>query len=150
VQKQADVSLFPLASAAFPTGSSAMHNGITPGGGVVVGLTFDGALDRGRGYVVRGDAAPSFLAFPLSASSTSALTQAWDVNPRGTIVGNYLGADGKTRGFSLDESGYHTIDVAGSTMTAARGINPQGAIVGIYNERLPTGATRTHGFLLTK
>jgi hypothetical protein len=137
VQRGSDVTVFPLPTATAPTGSSAMHNGIIPGGGMAVGLTFP-APGQARGYVLTGDTL-TFLDFPGSS-----FTQAWDVNPRDTIVGQYAIA-GRTHGFFLDEDGYETIDVPGSTMTVARGINPQGDIVGVYND-----ATGTHGFVLRR
>jgi hypothetical protein len=104
-----------------------------------VGLTFDGALNRAHGYVIRDGREPILLDFPGSTS-----TQAWDLNPPGTIVGQY-DAGGRTHGFYLDANGYATIDVPGSLMTVARGINPQGDIVGVYSD-----GTGTHGFLLRR
>jgi uncharacterized membrane protein len=155
VQSGSEVIPFTLPSKPYPAGSAAMHNGITPGGGTVVGLASEtevagrpGVAATAYGYVVT-DGVVTRLDFEVLGFK-STFTQAWDINPRGTIVGNYLGSDGKTRGFALDESGYHAIDVPGSTMTVARGINPEGHIVGVYTERLANGTTRTHGFLLTR
>jgi hypothetical protein len=162
VQLGSEVTPFTLPSQPYPAGSAAMHNGITPGGRTVVGLASEtevpgrpGVAATAYGYVVTDGVLTRRLDFE-GPGFKSTFTQAWDVNPRGTIVGNYVGADGKTRGFSLDASGYHTIEVPGSpparvtTMTLARGINPQGDIVGFYSERLQDGTTSTHGFLLAK
>ena len=120
-----------------PTGSSAMHNGITPGGGTIVGLTLPTG-PTSRAYVVtRGTF--TFVDFPGST-----FTQLWDVNPDGVMVGNYT-LNGHVNGLSIDADGYHTINVDNSTMTVARAINPQGDIVGVYNNAL--GA---HGFVLRR
>jgi hypothetical protein len=119
------------------TGISAMHNGVTPGGDTIVGLTFPIA-GQSRGYVV-SNGAFSYLDFPGST-----FTQAWDVNPAGTIVGQYTGA-GRTHGFYLDASGYVSFDVPDSSMTVARGVNSRGDIVGVYND-----AAGAHGFLLRR
>jgi hypothetical protein len=85
-----------------------------------------------RGYVLT----PNGLTLVDFPGST--VTQSWDVNPDGTIVGQYT-TGGRTNGFYVDGSGYETINVPGSTMTVARGINPRGDIVGVYN-----GASGAH------
>jgi uncharacterized membrane protein len=144
VRRGNSVTSFALPPKTVPAGSSAMHNGITPGGRTVVGLTFDGALNRAHGYVIKDGGEPTLLAFHDS-TFTSLFTQAWDVNPRGTIVGQYSDAANGTHGFYLDENGYVAIDVPKSLMTVARGINPQGDIVGVYSD-----ATGTHGFVLRR
>jgi uncharacterized membrane protein len=135
VQRGSDVATFALP----PVGpTSAMHNGITPGGGTIVGLTFL-TETSGSGYILsRGTL--TRLDFPGSTS-----TQAWDVNPRGTIVGQH-NASGRTHGFYRDESGFVSFDVPDSRLTVARGINPEGDIVGVYTDQLG----KTHGFLLRR
>jgi uncharacterized membrane protein len=137
VQRGSDVSVFTLPSTLFPAGSAAMHNGIVPGGRTVVGL-MNHSAGRARGYVVT-DNNVTYLDAPASTS-----TQAWDVNPLGTIVGQYTAA-GRIHGFAYEDGGWVPLDVPGSTMTVARGINPQGDIVGVYND-----AGGTHGFLLRR
>jgi uncharacterized membrane protein len=137
VQRGSDVTLFAAPSTVVPTGSATMHNGITPGGGTVVGFHNVGP-GRVRSYAIVGDAV-TFFDFPGSAT-----TQAWDVNPSGTIVGQYA-AGGRTHGFYHDESGFVSIDVPASLLTVARGINPEGHIVGVYND-----AAGAHGFVLRR
>jgi len=137
VQRGNDVSVFRLPSTVAPLGSSAMHNGIVPGGGLIVGLTLP-APGQSHGYIIDGDTF-SYLDVPGSTA-----TAAWDVNPRGVIVGNY-GASGRTHGFYYNDGDFVTLDVPGSTLTVARGINPRGDIVGVYNT-----ATGAHGFVLRK
>jgi hypothetical protein len=68
------------------------------------------------------------------------------INPRGEIVGPFIGADGKTRGFLLNASGYHTIDFPDTQFVIAGSINPQGDIVGHYRDL----AGRDRGFLLRR
>jgi hypothetical protein len=137
VQRGSSVTTFALPTVTAPTGSAAMHNGVMPGGGVVVGLVFPTATTA-RGYVVTPDTL-TFVDFPGSTN-----TQVWDVNPSGTMVGQYLGG-GRTNGLYVDAEGYHTINVPASTMTVARGINPEGDIVGVYND-----ASGAHGFVLRR
>lgn len=119
------------------TGVSAMHNGVAPGGNTIVGLTFP-AAGQARGYVI-SNGVVSLLDFPGST-----FTQAWDVSPTGTIVGQYSGG-GRVHGFYLDGSGYVSFDVPDSTMTVARGVNPRGEIVGVYND-----AAGAHGFVIRR
>ena len=137
VQRESDVTVFGRPSITFPDGSATMHNGITPGGGTVVGLYFP-RQGEARGYAIT-DGTFTFLDYPGAT-----FTQAWDVNPRGTIVGDYL-AGGKTRGFYYDGTDFVSIDVPASLLTIARGINPQGHIVGVYND-----AAGAHGFVLRR
>jgi uncharacterized membrane protein len=131
------VGCFAIPSIPVPGGSATMHNGITPGGGTVVGLYFP-RQGASRAYVVSGETF-RFLDYPGAA-----FTQAWDVNPRGTIVGDYV-LGGKTRGFYHDGAEFVSIDVPASLLTVARGINPQGHIVGVYND-----AAGAHGFVLRR
>jgi len=137
VQRGTGVMTFKLPSSTVPAGSAAMHNGVTPGGEIVVGLTFP-TPTTSRGYVItRGDL--TYIDFPGSK-----FTQVWDVNPAGIIVGQYA-LNGRTDGLLVDADGYETIRVPSSTMTVVRGINPQGDVVGVYNDSLGT-----HGFVLNR
>lgn len=140
VQRGSDVSVFTLPSTVFPAGSAAMHNGIVPGGRTIVGL-MNHSPGRARGYVVT-DNDVNNVTYLDAPGSTS--TQAWDLNPLGTIVGQYTAA-GRIHGFAYEDGGWVPLDVPGSTMTVARGINPQGDIVGVYND-----AGGTHGFILRR
>jgi hypothetical protein len=71
----------------------------------------------------------------------STATNAWDINPTGTVVGQH-NAGGRVHGFYWNSDGFVSLDVPNSTMTVARGINPRGEIVGVYND-----ASGTHGFV---
>jgi uncharacterized membrane protein len=137
VQRGSDVTLFARPSTVAPMGSATMHNGVTPGGRTVIGLHFP-RPGEARGYAITGDTL-TFIDFPGST-----FTQAWDVNPRGTIVGDYA-AGGRTHGFYYDGSSFVSLDVPASLLTVARGINPQGHIVGVYND-----AAGAHGFVLRR
>src|SRR5262245_13138114 len=109
VQRGSSVTTFKLPSISVPAGSAAMHNGITPGGEIVVGLTFT-TLTTQRGYIV-DHGVVSFVDFPGSNA-----TQLWDVNPAGVSVGQYT-LNGRTNGLRVDADGLDTITVPGSTLT---------------------------------
>ena len=61
----------------------------------------------------------------------SSFTAAWDINPRGDIVGVFQNAAG-VHGFVLTADGYTTIDYPGATATRVFGINARGDLVGAY------------------
>lgn len=71
------------------------------------------------------------------------LTNAYDINSEGDIVGLYTDAGNKMHGFMLSNGNFNVIDFPGSTMTHAYGINPRVDIVGDYKD-----AAGNHGFLL--
>ena len=61
------------------------------------------------------------------------LTQAWDVNAGGDVVGVYRDSDGRIHGYLRSADGEFTsIDFPGATLTRASGINTDGDIVGTY------------------
>src|SRR5436190_16127525 len=72
------------------------------------------------------------------------LTNAFGINTRGDIVGNYVNADKSDHGFLLSGGQYSTIDFPGATTTEAFTINPRGDVGGVY---ITAGVT--HGFLLS-
>ena len=137
VQRGSDVTLFASPSTVAPNGSATMHNGIVPGGRTIVGLK-SVAPGRQQAYVII-DGVATFFDGPGSTVSS-----AWDVSPRGTIVGQYE-AGGRTHAFVYSDAGFVTLDVPASTLTVGRGINPRGDIVGVYND-----AAGAHGFVLRK
>ncbi len=77
---------------------------------------------------------------PACPGGIARSTSAQGINPDGDIVGTFVDADGKSRGFLLSDDGqFATIDVpgslagvAGTLPTIARGISPSGDIVGNY------------------
>ena len=70
------------------------------------------------------------------------------INDTGEIVGMYQdGDDLKVRGFLLDASGFHVIDVPNTLYTAAAGIDNHGNIVGRHRV---TGIGRDKGLLLRR
>lgn len=108
---------------------ASMHNGATPSGGRIVGLyTNMDAGNRQEGYLLENDVVTPLL-FPGSQQ-----TAAWDVNPRGDIVGNYRDATGRNRAFLRHAGRYLSVDFPGATVTITRawGINAAGDIVGHY------------------
>jgi probable HAF family extracellular repeat protein len=85
----------------------------------------------------------SFMPFDVPGSI---LTEAWDINPKGLVVGGFRDTSGKTHGFLRTNNEYATIDFPGASVTAARGINRDGDIVGFYVDT----SGKTHGFLRSK
>ncbi|GAC1656525.1 MAG: hypothetical protein NVS4B3_22350 [Gemmatimonadaceae bacterium] len=116
---------------------ASMINGGTPDGKQVVGFYRNMVTNRTEGFLIDDG-----IFTPLVVPS-STLTQAWDVNPAGEIIGAYRNSAG-FHGFVLRDDGYVAIDVPGATATRAFGINSRGDVVGIH----VTGG-RTHGFLAT-
>ncbi len=118
-----------------------MENGGTPDHRRIVGLyTNMAAANRTEGFLIDdGEFTPLLV-------PGSTLTQAWDINPAGDIIGLYRTGVGVTavfHGFVLRDEGYAPIDVPGATATRARGINARGDIVGTY----VTTDKKNHGFL---
>ncbi len=75
----------------------------------------------------------------------STLTNLWDINNDGTMVGTYVGTDGLFHGFTFVGTTYTTIDVpGGSTLTEVTGVNNNNQMVGIYFD----SASAQHGFTL--
>jgi len=117
-----------------------MNNGATPDLQLIVGFWFNMMDNQTQGYMIEDGVFTSFMV------PGSNLTQAWDVNPDGAIVGVYRvgttvrgflrtedgDADNHDDGDDSDEVTYTTIHYPGSTATRAFGINPRGDIVGNY------------------
>ena len=117
-----------------------MNNGIAPTG-EIVGFY----LSRGVSYVADSNRIVETFTF-----EGNFFTLAWDVNPRGDIVGvrgdnpaNTVGAAVHPRGFLRTKQGeYRTLEVQGAISTQVFGINSGRDIVGAY-----TDATGSHGFV---
>jgi uncharacterized membrane protein len=114
---------------------STMHNGVTPGGGVIAGISFESAT-LVHGYVLNRGVYTQFDA------PGATFTQAWDVSPTGLVVGYFNPVT--SHGFSRDANGITVIDVPGALWTRIFGINPQGDMVGSYADASNT----VHGLLL--
>jgi hypothetical protein len=103
---------------------STMHNGVTAGGHVVAGLSYE-ASDIVRAYVIDRGVYTEFSA------PGAAITEAWDVNQSGEVVGSYY--DGaRYRGFLRNRSGMNDVEFPDAAWTRAFGINASGHIVGVY------------------
>ena len=117
-----------------------MHNGATPDGSLIVGLYTDMMTGRGEGYVIEDG---EFTPFVVPGSN---FTAAWDVNPRGEVVGVYRDAANRFHGFVRDGDDYVALDVPGATATRAFGINAGGDVVGAFVD----AAGRTRAFIATR
>ena len=117
-----------------------MNNGIASTG-EIVGFY----LSEGVSYVADRDGIVERFTF-----EGNLFTLAWDVNPRGDIVGvhgdnqaNTVGAPVHPRGFLRTKRGeYRSLEVQGAISTQVFGIDSGRDIVGAY-----TDATGTHGFV---
>lgn len=116
---------------------ASMNNGATPDGAIVAGLYTDMMTGLTHGYLMKNG---SFEPFDVPGSN---LTQAWDINPAGDVVGHYRDTTGRTHGFLLSRGQFTALDFPGAINTQARGINPGGDILGWYVDS--TG--HTHGFM---
>ena len=102
-----------------------MHNGATPDLRVIVGLWFNMMDNQQEGYTIEDGV---FTPFMVPGSN---LTNAWDVNPDGVIVGVYR-VGTILRGFVRTGDSYTTIHYPGSAVTRTFGINARGDVVGNY------------------
>lgn len=118
---------------------SSMNNGATPDAHLIVGFYTPMNASRTWAYTIENGA---FTQFTVPGSTS---TNAWDVNPRGDIVGVYLDGAGATHAYVRTDAGFTTIDVPGASATRAFGINARGDVVGSYTK---TGVTR--GFIATR
>ena len=119
---------------------ASMHNGGTPDASLIAGLFTNMMTGRGEGYVVEDG---QFTPFVVPGSN---FTAAWDVNPRGEIVGVYRDAANRFHGFVRDGQDYVTLDVPGATATRAFGINAGGDVVGAFVDV----AGRTRAFVASR
>ena len=126
-------SLVPLGFDAVP---ASMRNGATPDGRTIVGYYTDLTTTLAHVYVVQDG---NFVPFDMPSSN---LTAAWDINPKGVVVGVFHDTTG-THGFLLSNGAATTIDYPGAITTRAFGINPGGDVVGAY----VNSDGKTHGFL---
>ena len=121
-----------------------MNNGVNPAGDVV-GFYYSPTTNRPEwSYLIR-DGVMTWFQFPGSFA-----TLAWDINPRGTIVGvhrtSLTGPLPQFHGFVMEDGEMTSFDVPGATETRAYGVSATGDVVGYY--RGSTGAA--HGFLLSR
>ena len=115
---------------------ASMNNGATPDGHLIVGFYTPMGSNGTSAYTIENG---TFTPFIVPGSTS---TNAWDVNPRGDIVGVYVDAAGVAHGYVRTDAGFTPIDVPGASATRAFGINARGDVVGSYTK---AGATR--GFI---
>ena len=116
---------------------ASMRNGATPGGSTIVGFYSDLTTGLWHGYLLQDG---NYEPFDVPGSN---LTQPYDINPKGVVVGLFRDTTGKFHGFLLGKGVFTSIDYPGAIATRAFGINPGGDVVGAYVDS--TG--KTHGFL---
>jgi hypothetical protein len=75
-------------------------------------------------------------------------TQAFGINNRGQIVGDYQEAGGRIYGYRWDKGRFTTIDGPDGTGATATDINDRGEIIGVYAD--PGDPGTIDGFLLSK
>ena len=118
---------------------ASMNNGATPDGRRIVGLyTNTVANNRTEAFIIDDGVLTPFLV------PGSNLTTAWDINPRGDVVGVYRNASG-FHGYVMTSEGITTIDVPGASATRAFDINARGDVIGTY-----VAGGVTHSFLATR
>ena len=78
-------------------------------------------------------------------------THAWKINPRGQILGVYVGTDSKFHLYLLSQGEFTTIDIPGAIEAVVDdgGLNPRGDIVGGYCPSEPCTVQNRRGFLLS-
>lgn len=101
-----------------------MHNGATPDGSRIVG--FDMATRRA--YVIDAGV------FTYFDAPGSVVTEAWDIDPSGTIVGMFVDSASVAHGFALKDGEFTTIDYPDAKSTVAFGTNARGEIVGAFTD----------------
>ena len=116
---------------------ASMNNGATPDGHLVIGFYTDMMVmpSRTEAYVIENGAITPFIV------PGSTLTNAWDINARGDIVGVFRDGSG-VHGYVRTDAGFTTINVPGAAATRAFGIDARGDIIGTF-----VGGGMTHGFL---
>lgn len=134
------IAILPDGTTSETDAFSSMHNGATPNGKRVVGLFMNMMTNRSESYVIENG---EFTAFIVPGSN---LTSAWDVNPRGEIVGVYRDSSNRFHGFVRNGDQYLTLDVPGATATRAFGINAGGDVVGTFVDT----AGRVRAFIATR
>jgi len=118
---------------------ASMSNGATPDGSTIVGLYSDLTMmpSPTHGFVIENG---NFQSFDVPGST---FTEAWDINPSGSVVGDFQDITGVFHGFLRTADRYTPIDFPAAIGTHAFGVNPGGAIVGTYTDTNNV----THGFL---
>ena len=116
---------------------ASMSNGALPDRSVTVGFYTDMMANRTSSFVVAGGAFHSFD-YPEAT-----MTQAWDINAAGTIVGFFQDATTRIRGFVLTDGRFRAIDFPEALETRAFGIDEDGNIVGSFLD----ASRKTHAFL---
>lgn len=74
-------------------------------------------------------------------------SEAFKSNDKGDVVGDFIGDDGFTHGFLMNDAGLITLDFPGSSDTIAFGINESGTVAGYWDLVDSSGnLIANHGF----
>jgi uncharacterized membrane protein len=150
------LAIAPTASAAqpkfksvnYPTATVTYVYGINASG-EMVGSWYDAAgISHRHGFLLSHGI---FTALDYPEVGTT-WTEAWGINERGDIVGQYSRADKTIHGFLLHDGNYYPVDVPGQPNTMVVKISANGAIVGCYHVNNLSGGTilnTMYGFSLT-
>jgi uncharacterized membrane protein len=112
--------------------TATMTNGGTPDGSRMVGFL----TTTHRGFLIDHGVFTQFMV-PGAVG-----TQAWDMNPSGTVVGVSVSPDSSNHGFAMRDGHFSAIDFPGATSTVAFGIDARGDIVGGFDD--PAGNRRAY------
>lgn len=124
-----------------PDKPNSMNNGVTPDGGLIVGLWTDTA-----GVTHSYSLEPHDGDFKPFDYPDSIHTEAWGINPSREIVGFYADQSSNYHGFVMHRGHFDSVDFPGAMATFAVAINPQGAVAGGYLD----AAGNQHGFVFVR
>lgn len=132
---------FKFASVDFPGGTLTTARGINNHGEIVGAYRI---VPPRHALLIR---AGKFVPLAPNTVLGTNFSEAFKINDRGDVVGQFIGNDGFTHGFLLSKGVLTTLDFPGASDTLALGINESGTVVGYWdlldaNGNLPAN----HGF----
>jgi probable HAF family extracellular repeat protein len=141
-----------LADAQLTTQAFVLENGrFTPITAPETGVAFD-VSDQGQFAGVYDFMGHGFLRdrhgeFTTIDPPEGNINEIIGINNRGQIVGRYVDAQSRARGFLKDKRGFRPIDVPGATATSTFQINDRGQVVGNYSTTANNTTYPTRGFM---
>ena len=110
----------------FPGAGDTYIFGVNNRGDIVGEWDTGVASTTGHGFVLSKG---QFISFDVPFAGAT-ITQANDINAKGSIVGEWLDASGGIHGFLVEGAKFTSIDYPGAAITSVWGINSAGQIVG--------------------